>query len=323
MTWRNLFAVSLFSLVLLPGTAVGQSQDGSDGGLLDFLFSPFRALAEVLIDTLVDVMMNTLPIYPNPPVQQIHRLTLAVALAVSVLAVAAAGVYYIAGVELGVPYRQIRLILPRLLIALGFSAVSLPLLQLGVDASNVFVEAFRPRDSVGVEQLAGLTSSLVLVWFINAWLLLALVVLFVIRLVYLMFGAAVSPLIGVAWAFPNTKRYADSLISTWWVLLAIAPIDVLVLRFNLAMLQGSGSVGLQPISNWILGVASFTLMLWIPYQLYGASQTIVGRSTGLADDIGRSVGRNKTGKRPGETDEREGWEERQRNRRDRNRRRRK
>lgn len=124
--------------------------------------------------------------------------------------------------------------------------------------------------------MAGLTSSLVLVWFINAWVLLALVLLMVIRNFYLAFVAAVSPLIAVAWSFSSTKPYAESFISLWFVLLITAPADVLVLRFALVMMEASGAFGLQTVSNWILGTASFTMMLWIPYQLYGVSQAVVG-----------------------------------------------
>lgn len=268
----------LLAAVLIPGVAAAQG----NGGILDLLFSPFLRMAEALIDVLVSVLTTTPTIHPNPPVEIIHRLTLVVAFASSALVLIAAGLYYISGTYLGVSYQQVRLILPRLIIGLAFATVSLPVLQIGVELSDALVQAFRPTDPFQVQQLAGLSTGLVLVWFINAWLLLAVVLLFVFRSVYLLFVAAISPLIALAWAFPNTRPYAESFISGWFVLLAVAPLDVLVLRFNLALLQGSGALGLQPVSNWILGVASFALMLWIPAQLYGISQSLVGRSTGLA-----------------------------------------
>jgi hypothetical protein len=275
----------LLAAALIPGVVAAQS---GGGGLVQSLFSPFRAMAETLIDVLVDVLTTTSKIQPNPPVELIHRLTLVVALASSALVLIAAGIYYITGTYLGVTYRQVRLILPRLIIALAFATVSLPLLQMGVELSNALVEAFRPADSLSVQELAGLSSGLVLVWFINAWLLLALVLLFVFRNVYLLFVAAVSPLIALGWSFPNTRPYAESFIAGWFTLLAVAPIDVLVLRFNLALMEGSEALGFESVSEWILGVASFTLMLWIPRQLYSVSQSLVGRSTGVSRSAGAS-----------------------------------
>lgn len=287
MRLRTVSLVGVLSTLFVSGVASAQPNNRGDG-FLELLFSPFLDLAQVMINILIDALTFTPTILDNPPVQQVHELTLNVAVVTSVLVVAAAGIYLITGSEIGISYQQARLILPRLLLALGLGIVSLPLLQLGVQASNAFVEAFRPPGPTELEQLAGLSTSLVLVWFINAWLLLALALLFVFRGSYLLFGAATSPLIGVAWAFPNTRRYAKSFISAWFALLAVAPIDVLVLNFNLAMLRASGSFGLQPVSNWILGTASFVLMLWVPYQLYGASQAVIGGSTGLAGAIGGS-----------------------------------
>lgn len=288
-----------------------------NGGILELLFSPFLEMARFLIGLIVDVLGNTPTIHPNPAVQTIHRLTLVVAYVSSGLVVAAAGIHYILGINVGFSYQRVRLILPRLIIALIFSAISLSLLQFGVEASDAFVEAFLPQD-IDLEQLAGLSTSLVLVWFVNAWLLLALAILFVLRQVYLLFGAAISPILALAWTLPESEPYANVFISGWFVALVIAPLDILVLRFNLALLDASGALGLQPASNWVLGVASFVLMLWVPYQLYGVSQAMIGSSRRIAGDVARSGGGGSDG-----SDD-DGDEERRdrRNRRDRRRRRR-
>jgi len=269
----------LLAAALIPGVVAAQS---GNGGLLDILFSPFKQMAEDLSNVLIEVLTKTPKLYPNPSIELIHQLTLTVAVASSGLILVAVGIYYITGTYLGVTYQQARLILPRLMIGLAFAAVSLPLLQMGVELSNVLVEAFRPTDPFSVQELAGLTSGLVLVWFINAWLLLALVVLFLLRIVYLFFVAAISPLIALAWSFPNTRPYAESFIAGWFTLLAVAPLDVLVLRFSLVMQSGFDSLNLEPVSDWIIGVAAFTLMLWIPRQLWAVSQSLVSKSTGIA-----------------------------------------
>ncbi|SDQ40625.1 hypothetical protein [Natronobacterium texcoconense] len=286
---------------------------------VEALFDPFRRLAEALIEMLVAVLTYTPALYNGVPVEEVHRLSLVVAVLLSILVVAAAGLYLVIGVELiGIPYAQVRLILPRLILALGAAAVSLPILDLLIQFSEALVEAFLPRDELQVQQLAGLTTGLVLVWVINAAALLALVLLFMFRAVYLMFVAAISPLVALAWAFPHSRKYAQSFIALWFVALVIAPIDVLVLRFSLAMLQAGNGLDLDPVANWVIGVASFTLMLWIPYQLYQVSMaTIGGRSTGIGRDLssGGSGGE-------GSDDEWDDEDTRERRREDRDRRRR-
>jgi hypothetical protein len=182
------------------------------------------------------------------------------------------------GSVLGVSYREVRMILPRFITGLVFATISLPLLQYTVEFSDALVYAFAPSGlTMSTTQLAGLSVSLVLVWVINAFLLLALVAMFIIRNVYILFVAAISPLLALAWAFPKTKRYADTFISGYWTALAMAPLDVLVLKFIFSLLSAQGS-GVQGVSNWVLGVAGFTLLLWVPYQLYGASQAILGQA---------------------------------------------
>lgn len=272
---RKLSLVSLGFLVFLPDTFLTQTGTGSNGGVLDLLFSPFRALAQAMIDILVDLMLHTATIHPNPAVTTIHRLTLMVALPGTVLVVIAAGLSEITR-DFGVSFGNARETLPRLVIGVGFAAIALPVLEIPVGIADALVEAFRPRDPIVVEQLAGLTTGLVLVWVINAFALATLAILFVFRNVYLLFIAAVSPLVAVAWALPATRPYAQSFISVWFALLATGPADALVLRFRLALLEGSGSLGLQPVSNWVLGVASFALMLYIPYQLLAISQGLIG-----------------------------------------------
>jgi hypothetical protein len=191
----------------------------------------------------------------------------------------AAGLLYITGPLFGISYSQVRMIIPRILVALIFSTVSLPLLQYAVELSNALVQAFAPSQLyMNVEQLAGLGTALVLAWAVEAAVLLVVVVMFIVRNVYIMFVAAISPLLALSWAIPKSKRYADSFIAGWWTALAMAPLDMLVLKFSFAMLQGNGGNIPGSISNWILGVGAFTLLILVPLQLYGASQAAVGQA---------------------------------------------
>lgn len=247
--------------------------------LIDVFFVPFRDLAESLIAFVPTVLMDTPSVYPNPAVEDVHGDVLLITYLVSTLGFAVAGILYIVGPVFGISYAQTRMVLPRMIAALVFAAVSLPLLQYMVEFSDALVTAFAPPNlQLTVTESLGLSTTLVLVWFIQAWLLLAFVLIFVVRDVYLLFIAAISPLLALAWAFPSTKRYADTFIAGWFTALAMAPLDVLVLKFNLALLNGDAGTPLQSMSNWVFGIASFVLLIWIPYQLYGASQAAIGQA---------------------------------------------
>lgn len=265
--------------------------------LTGVLFHPFNILAQQLVRQFTTVLTNTPSVYPNPVVEEIHRDTLLVAYTVAGLVLPATGILYMYGSVLGVSYQEVRMILPRFITGLVFATVSLPLLQYTVEFSDALVYAFAPSGlTMSVTQVAGLSVSLVLVWVINAFLLLALVVVFIIRSVYILFVAAISPLLALAWAFPKTKRYADTFISGYWTALAMAPLDVLVLKFILSLLTAQGS-GVQGLSNWILGVAGFTLLLWVPYQLYGASQAILGQAYVVSRSVKTRVKQRKQAKK--------------------------
>ncbi|MDY6771376.1 MAG: hypothetical protein SV186_05495, partial [Candidatus Nanohaloarchaea archaeon] len=92
----------------------------------------------------------------------------------------------------------------------------------------------------------------------------------------LMFGAAIAPLLAVAWAIPGAKRYADPLISAWWAALLIGPLDMMILRLLLALLDpGNG------IPHYIYAFAGLTLLLIVPYIVFSASGTMTGVAGGL------------------------------------------
>ena len=181
------------------------------------------------------------------------------------------------GPVLGISYSEVRQILPRVVIALAFSAVSLPLLQLGVDMTDALTQAFQPDPfSTEFQQRFGLSSGLVLAYVLQSLLLVAVAVLFIIRDIYILFVAAISPLLAVAWSLPRTKRYADTFIAGWFAALMIAPLDMLVLKFSFALMTGAGTGPLQSVSNWLLGVASLLLLLLVPKQIWDTSQAAVG-----------------------------------------------
>lgn len=251
--------------------------------LLDVLFNPFRSLGEALLKIVVDVLTETPTVYPNPAVEEVHRQVLILVILLSVLVFIVAGILHMIGPVLGITYSQVRLILPRIIIALIFSLVSLPLLQLSVEFTDALVHAFQPGlFEQSFAEMLGLSTGVLLAVVIQSMLLVAVVILMIIRMVYIMFAAAISPLLALIWSLPRLRRYADTFIAGYFAALMIAPLDVLVLRFSLALMNGNGTDIIQSSSNWILGIASLTMLLIVPYQVWGASQTIVGKATKTA-----------------------------------------
>lgn len=247
--------------------------------LVQIFFSPFLVLAQQLLKLLVDLLANTPTVHPNPQVAEIHRLTLSVAYAGGAAAIIFTGHLYLIGPILGYSYSDARIALPRIIAALVFGTISPFLLQYTVELSDALVEVFQPEYfSMSIQRFAGLSTALLIAWVIQAAVLLALVAMFVIRNVYILFIAAISPLIALAWALPNSRPYAQVFISGYWTALAMAPLDILALRFAITLTEAGGTGISQSASNWILGAASFALLIILPYQLYGASRTAANKA---------------------------------------------
>ena len=260
----------------------------------DILFGPFRELIQLMLEEVAVILTTTPDIHPNPAVENIHQLALKISYLVATLAFMVAGILHMVGPIFGISYSQVRKILPRVIIALVFSTVSLPLLQLGIDFSDALTHVFKPSlvsDSIG--QMMGLRVGAVLVWIINASLLLGVLVIFLIRDIYIMFAAAISPLLAITWSLPRAKRYADSFISGWFAALLIGPLDMIVLRFSIKLMRGSGATALQSATNWLFGIAGLALLIIIPYQLWGVSQTAVGQAYSLSRGVKSKVKKHR------------------------------
>jgi hypothetical protein len=231
------------------------------------IFEPFRALAEVLVDILTHALTSYPDVGSNSDVRSLHSLSFRITLAAGGVVVAAAGILYMIGPVFGIGYAQVRTLLPRIIVAVMFGAVSTTLLQYSVDMAEAVTYAFQPANPTLASSLR-LTGELVLVAVLESMLLLGLVLVFLIRDFYILFAAAIAPLIALGWSFPYAKKYADSMIGTYWAALLIGPVDMVLFRFTLSLLETEG--GGTP--HWLLAAAGILVMIWMPYQMYGASQ---------------------------------------------------
>ncbi|WP_159903624.1 hypothetical protein [Salinirussus salinus] len=325
MNWGKLVAAALTLLVLstvfvAPAAADHETEEERQTGFLgelietleDFtegkslteilqsvLFQPFIELGEALWASVIRMLTATPSVDGNPAVEDVHSDVLLVTFLLSTLAFIVAGILHMVGPILGVSYREVRQILPRVVVALIFATVSLPLLQLSIEFTRALTTAFEPQlFETTFQQRLGLSTGLVLAYVIQAILLLAIAILFYIRNVYILFVAAISPLLALGWSLPRVKRYADTFIAGWFAALLIAPLDMLVLKFSFALFSGQGNTVFQGVSNWILGVSFPVMILLVSKQIWDASQAAVGLSYAASSGVKKRM--NSSDDREGE-----------------------
>ncbi|MXR52380.1 hypothetical protein GRX03_12295 [Halovenus sp. WSH3] len=280
--------------------------------LKSIFYQPFRDLVQALVRYVYDAVTTTPSVQHSSAVQEVHQQVLYISYLLATVVFMAAGLLYMTGPILGFSFAEVRMMLPRVIIALVFGAFSLPLLELVVELINALNTAFAPTGmEVSIRELFGLGSGLILAVVVKATALLALVVLFILRAVYILFVAAISPLLALMWSIPRVKRYANTFIAGWFAALIFAPLDLLVLRFSLALMRGDGATVLQTAANWLLGIASLVLLLLVPFQVWSASQAAVGQGYRVSRTVKKRVGGIR--ERVGGKDRREA-SERRRNR---------
>lgn len=235
--------------------------------LTQVLFEPFQELAELLINILTHVFTSYPQLEGNSDVTSLNALSFKIALAAGGLVIAAAGFLHITGPVFGIGYAQVRTLLPRIVAALMFGAISVPLLQMAVDLSEATTYAFKPGNP-GFWSSTRLTGEIVLIAVLKSALLLGVILVFLLRDFYIMFAAAIAPLLALGWSFPGAKKYADSMIGTFWAALLIGPVDMVLFRMTLSLLRTEG--GSTP--HWLLASAGLLMMIWMPYQIFQASQ---------------------------------------------------
>jgi len=250
---------------------LGGISKGVESALTTVLVEPFRELGRMILNIYTHVITTFPQVDGNTSVEEVHQLTLAVALILGSSSVMVAGLLFIVGPVFNVTYQQARMVLPRIIIAMAFGAVSLPLLQLGIDFFDVLTEVFKPDDP-SFSAVLNFSIGLILVAIVQAVVLLAVLLMHVMIDVYVVFIAAISPLIALCWALPKTKQYADKFIASWWAALAVAPLSMLVIRTSLSLLETYPGEMPSPI----LGIGMLLLLLIIPKMLFQMSMMMLG-----------------------------------------------
>lgn len=273
--------------ILLVGLVAGrQESSGNQTGVEDSggLAEGFReALVSVLLDSvegltkiLTDVLTRILVSYPDvtkPYVLEIHRKVFLVSSALAVAALVWIGLLSMTGRIGGV--RQVMYVLG----SVAFGAVAPSLLWYLVELSRLTTEALVPTDPELIA-LTRFSLELILVAFLNAFLLLGTVMIFAARDVFLMLGVALSPLMGLMAATPSLRGFASKIASIWIACLLIGPLDAVVLDLTLSMLEWNDGA----VPSWIWALGGLSLMFVLPMILLQSGSSMFYPMTRVASN---------------------------------------
>jgi len=244
---------------------------------------PFQELANILIDILIYLFTHH-PSLTTVELVGLHGEIFQLALLLSAGALVWIGVLHLTNRIHGarpVVY---------LVAALAIGGVAPWLLDLLVQLAQAITISLKPV-SPEPWSVVRVSVSLVLITIINSAFLLAIVVLYTVRDVFLMFTAVTAPLLGLMLVFPYTRRYAASILGTFGAFLIITPLNMVVFRLILIFIETKP--GEIPQWPWVIG--GFALMLGIPYIVLSSGLAAVGQGLSLVG--GSSVPGSKHVKR--------------------------
>lgn len=247
--------------------------------ILAAVFEPVRRLLEVVVNLIAGLLTWYPQVYPNEDVADVHRVSLGIAALFTVVVFLVAAVLHLVQDWLSfTPSPVLWKIVPRAVVAVGLSTVSLPFIQHLVDGTVIVAHLFLSRD---VSILAGtsVTGGLLIAGVINVVLLVLVAALYVLKGLFVLYVAGLSPLILLAWSTPWTRKYAAVFVKGFTTALLVAPLSAAAFRLSIGLLE-PGSVAELP--DWILGMAMLILLLVVPWMVWSASGWMLLQASQLA-----------------------------------------
>lgn len=229
--------------------------------LFTVFFQPFLDLLRAAANMVVGLMV-WLPDTTMEEVVNIHRDVFLISTLLSSAGFTWIGLVYMGYDPVGIPYERVRPLIPKLLGALVFGAVAPWALKYPVDLVEMTAAALAPTDP-STSGLLMLSGELIIVSVVEAFIVLALLVVFWVQKIFILFAAATAPLIALMWAVPfrHIRTQADRLIGAFWGFLLIGPLDVIVFRLTVSLLSLEGF----DAATWTVGLGGTFLMLGIPF----------------------------------------------------------
>jgi hypothetical protein len=145
------------------------------------------------------------------------------------------------------------------------------LLHYPVRLSHLAAIALRPEEAAIIGSLSVSLTTAVVIW-LQAIILLALVILFVVQSFYLLFYTASAPLIFLLTYFRPTRRFVSPLSGLFIGFLLIAPFTLIAYQLVLALMDMQGG---SPAPQYIWGLGGYFVMLALPYVILSSSTSLV------------------------------------------------
>lgn len=240
------------------------------GAIVDRLFAVFDTAAEKMVGLLTHLFVSHPEIHPNDDVQEIHRLAMISAMLLAAPMIMIFSILLMLGYS-EVYNQPITRWIGRLVLVLALGAVAPPLIQYGVDFSEAMTIAFKPEDP-GLLETTLLTAELAVVGFLNAFLLLAVAVTFIVRDLYFLFFAAAAPIIFLFQVTPYLNRFSRVFIGTFVGFVLIGMFEMIAFNLTLSLLEMDG----YESPSWLLAFGGIVLMTALPFMIIPAAWMMVG-----------------------------------------------
>jgi hypothetical protein len=231
---------------------------------LTLLVKPFQELARILSDAFTHVIVSY-PDVTHQDVLEVHQKVFQLTLLLAVPALIWIGFQHLTGRKDGIRPTV------ELLTIVVAGGVSPWLLYYPVELSRLVAIALRPEQTSVMSSLSVALTTAVVIW-IQAAVLLALVILFIIQSFYLLFYVAASPLIFLLTYFRPTRKFASPLTGLFIGFLLIGPLDLIAFQLVLALLDMQGQ---NALPQYIWGLGGYFVMLALPFQILSSSSSLV------------------------------------------------
>jgi len=234
--------------------------------LLQLFGDQLQELSNYLVSILTGLIRN----YPNvvrQDVMSVHEDVFAVSVVLAGVFLSWIGLLLVLNLEFNV--RRVVHVVG----AVAVGGVAPHLLNLLIKLSESVTMLLQPAEA-GLASVLQFSTSFLLIAFLNSLLLIGIAVVFLVRDAFFVFVAAASPLLGLGYAFPYTRRFTAPLFGVFGAFLIIGPLNMIVFRLSLAFFK------LQPdLPEYLLSIPMFVLLLGIPYILLSSGMAAVGTGT--------------------------------------------
>jgi len=231
---------------------------------LTLLVEPFHALVQTVSEALTYVMVSY-PDVKHQDVLDVHHTVFQLTLLLAVPILIWTGFQHLTGKADGIRPTV------ELLAVVAAGGVSPWLLYYPVELSRLAAVALQPEQASIMGSLSVALTTAVVIW-IQAGVLLALVILFIIQSFYLLFYVAASPLIFLLTYFQPTRKFASPLTGLFIGFLLIGPLDLIAYQLVLALLDMQGQ---NALPQYIWGLGGYFVMLALPFQILSSSSSLV------------------------------------------------